>query len=66
MVPLVYSVRLPKKPKPRGHDMNKSPKFIQTLNSDQDVSCAGSVNPAASHLVAYLQKLKLQKIFRTA
>jgi hypothetical protein len=46
--------------------MNKLLNITQTSNSNQDLSYVNQVNPAASHLVAYLQKLKLQKIFRNA
>ena len=38
--------------------------ITQNPNSSLSFSSSGIVNPAASHLLAYFKKLKIQKIFR--
>ena len=43
--------------------MNRNPNFIQEANSIPEFSLPRNENPAATHLVSYLKKLKMQKIF---
>jgi hypothetical protein len=44
--------------------MNSALNVIQDSNSNPEVSFSGDATPAAAHLITYLKKLKLQKIFR--
>ncbi len=64
MVLSVYDVELTKqKHTKRRTQMNSTPNLIQNSNSSQEFFCSNNVNPAASHLIGYLKKLKLQKNF---
>jgi len=44
--------------------MNSALDVIQDPNSNPEISFSSDANPAAAHLITYLKKLKLQKIFR--
>ena len=44
--------------------MNSALNIIQETNSILDVSFSHYGNPVAAHLLAYIKKLKIQKIFQ--
>lgn len=44
--------------------MNSALNVIQEANSNPEFFSSKDAIPAASHLIAYLKALKLQKIFR--
>ena len=44
--------------------MNSVSNATQGTDLIPEISCAQSENIAATHLIAYLKKLKIQKIFR--
>jgi hypothetical protein len=44
--------------------MKSTLNIIQDPNSNPEFFFPGDANPAAAHLVAYLEKIRLQKIFR--
>ena len=44
--------------------MNDAQNVIQAPNSIPEISCSQGKNPVAAHLLAYIKKLKIQKIFQ--